>query len=83
MVGGCSGDGVGVMKGWKYKRGGPGRFFYFYFIYFLNFFCGNFFFKKDKDTKKLISRLRGILQGRYTTDPCHYCIISVDAMHYC
>ena len=33
--------------------------------------------------KKLISRLRDILQGRYTTDPCHYCIVSVAAMHYC
>ncbi len=33
--------------------------------------------------KKLISRLRDILQGRYTTDPCHYCIAAVAAMHYC
>ena len=33
--------------------------------------------------KKLITRLRDILQGRYTTDPCHYCIVSVAAMHYC
>jgi hypothetical protein len=34
-------------------------------------------------TKIQISRLRDILQGRYTTDPCHYCIASVAAMHYC
>jgi hypothetical protein len=34
-------------------------------------------------TKIQISRLRDILQGRYTTDPCHYCIVSVAAMHYC
>ena len=34
-------------------------------------------------TKIQISRLREILQGRYTTDPCHYCIVSVAAMHYC
>jgi hypothetical protein len=33
--------------------------------------------------KKLITRLRDILQGRYTTDPCHYCIASVAEMHYC
>ena len=33
--------------------------------------------------KKLITSLRDILQGRYTTDPCHYCITSVAAMHYC
>ncbi len=34
-------------------------------------------------TKIQISRLRDILQGRYTTDPCHYCIVSMAAMHYC
>jgi hypothetical protein len=30
--------------------------------------------RASTDLKKLITRLRDILQGRYTTDPCHHCI---------